>query len=183
MADPISETILKRLKEGNTKAFEQIFLTYYSKVRNFIAAIIKSEKDAEDITQDIFEKLWITHEAIDTQKSLNSYIYTFARNAAFNYLKHQNVCKAYVTENSCHDLDISPEDMIYAKEIGLLIEMAVAGMSDQQRRIYQLSRNKGLTNDEISAQLKISKKTVENQLSIIIQKLRKLISAFLTLVA
>jgi len=183
MADPISETIPKQLKEGNPKAFDQIFLAYYSKVRNFIAAIIKSEKDAEDISQDIFEKLWINRAAIDTQKSFNAYIYAIARNAAFNYLKHQNVCKAYVAENSCHDLDISPEDMMYAKEIGLLIEMAVASMSEQQRRIYQLSRNKGFTNDEISALLNISKKTVENQLSIVIQKLRKLISAFLMFVA
>ena len=173
------KVVFKYLQKGDQKAFEQIFTAYYSKIRTFIQAIIKSDADAEDITQDIFEKLWLNRKTIDIQKSPNAYMYALARNAAFNYLKHKNVCKSYVAENPCRDLDISPEDMLYAKEIGLLIEMAVAGMSEQQRRIYQLSRNKGFTNDEISAQLNISKKTVENQLSIVIQKLRKQISAFL----
>ena len=183
MADHISKTSLKRLKEGNPKAFEQIFLAYYGRVKMFIAAIIKSETDAEDLTQEIFEKLWINRESIDTQKSFRSYMYAIARNTAFNYLKHQNVCKAYVAENPCRDLDVSPEDMMYAEEIRLLIEMAVAGMPEQQQRIYRLSRNECLSNDEISALLNISKKTVENQISIVIQKLRKIISVFLLFAA
>ena len=153
MADLISETTLKSLKEGNRKAFERIFLAYYGRVRNFITAITKSETDAEDITQDIFGKIWLNRETIDTQKSFHSYMYTNARNAAFNYLKHKKICNAYAAEYSCPDLDVSPEDMIYAKEIGLLIEMAVTGMTEQQRRIYRLSRNEGLSNDEISALL------------------------------
>ena len=179
----IQKETVENLKKGSTEAFEQVFLAYYGKVKNFIAAIIKSDAVAEDITQDIFEKIWINREAIDTQMSFSSYIYTIARNAAFNQLKHQNIRKIFIAENSFHDLEISPEDMIYAEEISLLIEMAVSAMSGQQKRIYQLSRNEGLTNEEIAALLKISKKTVENHLSIVIQKLRKIVSAFLLLIA
>ncbi len=183
MTGNIDSIVLNHLQKGDPKAFEQIFLAYYGKVKNFIGTIIKSESDAEDLAQDIFVKLWNNREAVDLQKSFNAYLYTIARNSAFNYLKHKNVCNTYITDNPYRDMDITPEDMIYAKEIGLLIEMSVEKMPEQQKRIYRLSRNEGLTNEEIAARLSISKKTVENQLSIVIQKLKKVISAFLLLIA
>jgi RNA polymerase sigma-70 factor (ECF subfamily) len=183
MTDPIDHIMLQRLQNGDPKAFECVFLAYYGKVKNFIDAIIKSETDAENLAQDIFVKLWNNREALDLQKSFHSYIYTIARNLAFNYIKHQNVCNAYLAERPYRDTDITPEDMIYAKETALLIEMAVEKMTEQQRRIYRLSRNEELTHEEIADRLNISKKTVENQLSIVLRKLKKVVSTFLLLIA
>ncbi len=178
MDDRIKKEMLDRLQKGEQKAFESVFMAYYGKIKTFIRTLIKSDNDAEDLTQDIFARLWTNHRDIDPQKSFQSYMYTLARNAAFNFLKHKTVCDKYLVNHIHTDMDISPEDIMYAREIELLIEMSVSQMPGQQQKIYRMSRNDGLTNDEIAMQLGISKKTVENQLSLTIRELRKLIVAF-----
>lgn len=167
------------LKEGDVKAFDRMFITYFGKVKYFINGLLKSEIDAEDLAQDIFMKLWTNRGALDPQKSVNAYLYTMAPNAAFNFLKHKLVLDSYAAdfilteENNTPD---TPEEIVYAKEIALLVEMTVCQMPRQRQRIYRLSRNEALANEKIALLLDLSKKTVENQLSLALQDIRKVIS-------
>ena len=172
---------IEALQNGNHKAFEEVFLTFFDKVKYLLTGLLRSESDAEELAQDIFVKLWINRQSIDTNKSFSSYLYTIARNAALNYLKHKLVEENF--KNSFNDFEIEEadrsDDILFAKEISLLIEMAVCRMPVQRRRIYQMSREKGRSNNEIAEELGISKKTVENQLSLALQEIKRVISAFL----
>lgn len=169
---------VEALCRGNHKAFEEIFIAYFHKVRLFICGIIKSEADAEELAQEVFVKLWTNRDTINTEKPLGAYIYTMARNAAFNYLKHKSVEREYLIDYPFFDDVATPENVLFAREIGLLIEMTVKEMPIQRKRIYLLSREKGVSNADIAIKLGISKKTVENQLSLALQELRKVISLF-----
>lgn len=76
----------------------------------------------------------------------------------------------------------SEEDFI-ARELGLLIDEVVEKMPPQRKKIYQLSRLEGLSNEEIAARLNTTKRNVESQLSLALKEIRKVISCFfLTLV-
>ncbi len=170
---------LEALCDGEHKAFEDVFTAYYNKIRYFINGLIKSEADSEELTQDIFVKLWINRQSIDPQKSFNAYIYTVARNAAFNFLKHKLVETSYLENHTELNEVADSEQLIFAKEISLLAELTVGKMPIQRKTIYQLSRDQDLSNDEIALQLGITKKTVENQLSLALQELRRIIHLFL----
>lgn len=170
---------VEALRKGNHKAFEDSFITYFKRVKLFICGIIKSDADAEELAQDVFLKLWTNREAINIEKPLGAYIYTMARNTAFNYLKHKSVEREYLIDYPFFDDVATPEDVLFAREISLLIEMTVKEMPIQRRRIYLLSREKGISNVDIAIKLGISKKTVENQLSLALQELRKVISLLL----
>lgn len=169
---------VEALCKGNHKAFEDLFIAYFQRVKLFICGIIKSEADAEELTQDVFVRLWTNREALNIEKPLGAYLYTIARNAAFNFLKHKSVEQTYMDSVQFSDDVATPEEVLFAREISLLVEMAVNEMPVQRRRIYILSREKGLSNSDIAEKLGISKKTVENQLSLALQELRKLISLF-----
>lgn len=170
---------LTALKNGEIKAFETLFISYFGKVRCFIKGLLKSEVDAEDLAQDIFIKLWINRDTLDPEKSINAYLYTMARNAAYNFLKHKLVLDTYATDYVPSDNPDTPDELLYAKEIALLVEMTVCQMPEQRRRIYRLSRNEAISNEDIATRLNISKKTVENQLSLALFDLRKVIAGFL----
>ena len=86
MSNNIDIKTLEAFQDGNHKAFETIFIAYYNKTRTFIDGYIKSEPDAEELTEDLFVNLWINRHSIDTSKSFNSYLHTIARNAAINFL-------------------------------------------------------------------------------------------------
>ena len=174
-------TTIEALQNGDHKAFEEVFLTYFDKVKYLLTGLLRSESDAEELAQDIFVKLWINRQSIDPSKAFSTYIYTIARNTALNYLKHKLVEENF--RNSLNDLDVeeadSSDEILFAKEISLLVEMTVCRMPIQRRKIYQMSREKGISNNEIAEELGISKKTVENQISLALQEIKRVISAFL----
>lgn len=180
-----TDDIQKALRQGDEKAFELLFLTYFSKVKFFIKNILKSDVEAEELAQDIFVKIWINRESIDFGKGMSAFLHTSARNATINYLKkkftHDNYVNDHLYLNS-DDVSESIEEGYYAQETALLIKMAISQMPDRRKEIYELSREKGLRNDEIALRLDISKKTVENQLSLALSEIRKIINSFLILI-
>jgi len=176
----VSKETVEELRNGCHLAYESIFIAYYGKIKFFINGFIKSENIAEELAQDIFLKLWENRAGIDPDKSFGFFLYTMARNTTFNFLKHKSVHNTYVERTKfSQDLSLSPEEQLYADEIELLIAMAVKKMPTQRRTIYELSRQEGLENEEIAKRLNISKKTVENQLSMALKELRQIIALFL----
>lgn len=99
LGNSMNNNTLEAFQDGNHKAFETIFITYYNKTKAFIDGYIKSEPDAEELTEDLFANLWINRHSIDTSQSFNSYLHTIARNVAINFLKHKYVCDAYLNHN------------------------------------------------------------------------------------
>lgn len=172
---------IEALQNGDHKAFEEVFLAYYDKVKYLLTGLLKSESDAEELAQDIFVKLWMNHTSVDPNNAFSTYLYTITRNTALNFLKHKLVEENF--KNSFNNLNEeeadSSDEILFAKEISLLVEMAVCGMPVQRRKIYQMSREKGISNIEIAEELGISKKTVENQISLALQEIKRVISAFL----
>ncbi|WP_455585256.1 RNA polymerase sigma-70 factor [Bacteroides sp.] len=179
--DNVTTTTIEALQNSDHKAFEKVFLTYFDKVKYLLTGLLRSGSDAEELAQDIFVKLWINRQSIDPNKTFSTYLYTIARNTAINYLKHKLVEENF--KNSFNDLDVeeadSSDEILFAKEISLLVEMTVCRMPVQRRKIYQMSREKGISTNEIAEELGISKKTVENQISLALQEIKRVISAFL----
>jgi len=178
MSNFITPETIKALQKGEHKAFEKVFMAFYNKIKVFIGGYLKSNIDAEELTEDLFVNLWINHESIDITKSFNSYIHTIARNAALNFLKHKYVQQTYVNNFNKTESGFSIEDELIAKETSLLIDMAVDKMPEQRKKIYQLSKNQGLKNEEIASQLNTTKRNVESQLSLALKELRKVIYTF-----
>lgn len=178
MSNKIEIKTLEALKQGDHKAFEMVFITYYNKIKVFIYGYIKSESDAEELTEDLFVDLWENRENINTSKSFNSYLHTIARNAAINFLKHKYVHDAYFDTIQNTEYSSTSEEDLIAKELGLLIDDVVDSMPEQRKQIYLLSRNDGLNNTEIAEKLNTTKRNVESQLSLALKEIRKAISLF-----
>lgn len=170
---------IEALWNSNHKAFEAVFITYYNKTKALIYGYIKSESDAEELTEDLFVNLWINRQSIDTSKSFDAYLHTIARNAAINYLNHKYVHLAYTNKFQFQECSSTSEEDLIAKELGLLIDDLVEKMPEQRKQIYILSRNEGLSNTEIAERLNTTKRNVESQLSLALKEIRKAISTFI----
>ena len=158
MSNNIDIKTLEAFQDGNHKAFETVFIAYYNKTKAFIDGYIKSESDAEELTEDLFVNLWINHDSIDASKSFSSYLHTIARNSAINFLKHKYVHDTYLNSSQEIEYSSTSEEDLIAKELGLLIDDIVGKMSEQRKMIYTLSRQEGLSNAEIAIQLNTTKR-------------------------
>jgi RNA polymerase sigma-70 factor, ECF subfamily len=176
MDNKIANETIEALQKGEAKAFEKVFIAYFNKIKVFIVGYIKSDADAEELAEELFVNLWINHELIDVTKSFNSYMHTMARNAAINFLKHKYVQQSYINNSNKTESGFTSEDELIAKETSLLIDMAVDKMPEQRKKIYQLSKNQGMKNEEIAVLLNTTKRNVESQLSQALKELRRIIS-------
>ena len=129
---------------------------FFPKVKIFLVKFLKDEVVAEDISQDIFVKIWTYREALPDIRSFNTYIYRMTRNAALNHIRGGRQ-KINISETSILD-DRDIESDYHTKEKELLIRLTVEHMPPQRQRIFKMSREQGLSNEDIAIKLGISKK-------------------------
>jgi RNA polymerase sigma-70 factor (ECF subfamily) len=165
---------LEKLALGDHDAFRRLFMKYYPKVKSFINYFVKSDAVAEDLSQDIFEYIWINRDILPNLKSLNAYLFRMAKNKSINYLNHKLIEEDYAS-SYVNLKEYLTDEEIYAKELELLIQLTVKNMPEQRRRIFEMSRNNHLPNAEIAEKLNISKKTVENHLNLALKQIRDVI--------
>ncbi|KPK82654.1 MAG: hypothetical protein AMS27_14375 [Bacteroides sp. SM23_62_1] len=167
--------IITRLKKNDLKTLQDLFDAYYKKlVRHSIKFVMKKEI-AEEIVQDIFIRIWNNRETLTIEKSIDAYLFASVRNGSINYLKSKYAKIRFV---DLDDTGISPlyhtdEDDIITGELLKALHQAIHSLPPRCKVIFNLSRNAGLSNEEIANQLNISKKTVQAQIGIAIQKIKK----------
>jgi RNA polymerase sigma-70 factor (ECF subfamily) len=164
--------LMERLAQSDHESFRGLFMQYFPKLKTFIAGFVKSEAIAEELSQDIFVKIWEKRETLTEVQSFNAYIYRMAKNAVLNYFQHEYVKEKYIGQLS-PDSAISADELFHAKETELLIQLTVAKMPTQRKKIFELSRQSQLKNEEIARELQLSKKTVENHLTLALKEIRK----------
>lgn len=168
------------------EAFKALFLSYFPRLKRFIQSILQNENEAEDIAQDIFVSLWLKRGQMENVVNFNAYLFRIALNSAYRHIERQFLFENYLTTQqqvSNDDLHAkeSIEARLFAEETEKLIADAIEQLPPQRRKIYKMSREEGLSNDEIALRLGISKRTVENHLSKVLAEIRKVIRLVLIL--
>lgn len=170
------QRLAQGLASGSRKAFEEIFMRYYPKVRYFVFGLLKSEEDAEDLAQDIFAKLWTNRAAFADVRNLGVYLFVLSRNMTYNYIEAKQLRQEWLQERPFEEEDdCSPYEDLIAKDLTLLVDLVVESLPPQRKTIYKLSREAGLSNTEIAEKLGLQKKTVENHLNLALKELRKVL--------
>jgi RNA polymerase sigma-70 factor (ECF subfamily) len=171
---------VEKLTRDDHESFRWLFMRYFPKLKVFIAGFVKSEAVAEELSQDIFVKIWEKRKTLTAVQSFNAYIYRMAKNAVLNYFQRKYVAEKYIGQlPSVHA--IPADELFQAKETELLIQLTVAKMPAQRKKIFELSRKTQLKNDEIAKKMHLSKKTVENHLNLALNDIRETLKNFFTI--
>ncbi|MFV0537264.1 MAG: RNA polymerase sigma-70 factor [Dysgonomonas sp.] len=164
--------LFERIKQRDKTALDILFRQYYTPLCRFSYAICLSKEDSEESVQDMFIHLWEKAPVVNIGTSLKAYLYTSARNYTLNLIKKQQTERNYMTQYSTDGSLQEQDEHVSEAEIGQLIQMGVSTLPEKCREIFILSKQEGLTYDEIAEYLDISKKTIENQMGIALRKLR-----------
>lgn len=170
-----------KLKQGDVGAFETLFQNKRLQLLKFITVYTKSVEVAEELTQEVFVRLWNARENIDVSKNGTSYLYTIAKNLSLNYLRAQTkeaTLKSELWERSKR-FHSTPEEHIVFKEYMTIFNAILEELPQKKRLIYTMSKQDGKSHDEIAAKLGLSKKTVKNNLSQTLRLIRDRLEPYL----
>jgi RNA polymerase sigma-70 factor (family 1) len=136
--------------------------------------ITEEEAEAEELTQDVFLKIWSGRHLLRDVENADGYLFVMARNASLDAIQKRtsesNMRIHLQTRNPSSEN--STELEIDLNETGKLLEQAVRNLPPQQETIYRLSKEEGLTRQEIASRLHISENTVRNHLAAAIQSIK-----------
>lgn len=161
-----SELII-RLINSDEEAFCHLYAKYHQKLYLFALKYLKSGDLAEDISQDVFTLIWKNRNFLDPNASFKSYLYTITRNRILNLIR-ENSRKQFLDDlilSEAIDADSDTFEKVTATELENIIEQALCNLTDRQKEIYDLSRNQGLTHQQIAQKLEISAGTVNEHIT------------------
>lgn len=169
------------LSHVDEKAFDLLFVEYYSKLLHFLIPFCKDKAEAENIIQELFMNLWIKRDRFSQIENIDSYLYITARNAALREIKQSLLRKDIKEHLEIQTDNMTGEVKLCYQELYNYITQEINKMPTQRRKIFVMSRIDGLSNTEISETLGVSKRTVEKHISLALAHLKKILPVFVVL--
>lgn len=158
--------LLTQVAAGDQVAFRSLYEQYKDDVYAFVLGVTRAVPVAEEIVQESFTKVWLNRNDLPQIEKFEGWLFTITRNLCYTALRRTALeMKARTVYGSLStDESATGEDLIITKENQELIHQAIQQLPAQQRRVYLLSRQEGMTYDEIAHQLNISRNTVKEHL-------------------
>jgi RNA polymerase sigma-70 factor (family 1) len=157
--------LVKNLSKGNLLAFNFLYNKYSNRLYRFALGYLKSEEEAEEIVQEVFTRIWERRKDLKEELSFRSFLFTIAFNIIRKHFRTKACMSEYFNSTYLDDTHVqTPEQSNYNSLVQYITEL-VDQLPRMRRVIFIKSRFEGLSIKEIADNLKISHKTVENQLT------------------
>jgi len=143
--DPHEEELLRQLIRGDIAGYEVLFHKYYPTFFAFIKGMTKETVVAEDITQNIFMKVWLNRERLDAAKSIRNYLFVLAKHEIYNYFRTKSrtftTLKEAIAQAESKGGGIQPprneiEEKLDLAETAEQVETIVGKMPPQRQQIF-----------------------------------------------
>jgi RNA polymerase sigma-70 factor (ECF subfamily) len=167
----------------NQQDFDRIYLDHYTALHQYAYTMVNDGSLAEEMVHGVFLKILEMNEPLTVHTSLKAYLYRSVYNECLNHLKHQKIKQAFEahTTNVMSQHTETPSGKLQYRELEQQLKKAINELPEQCRTIFQMSRFEELKYLEIAAQLGLSIKTVETQMSRALKKLRVQLADYLPL--
>lgn len=166
-----------KLNPGDARAFASLFHLYYRQLVLFANRYMNDLRESEEIVSDVFTVLWERGHEIEFRTSVKSYLFKAVHNRCLNVIRHrkiENLYVEYLAKNALFEQNRQLfENRQSERETAARISEAMNMLPEKCREIFRLSRFEHLKYQEIADKLQLSPKTVERQISIALEKMRR----------
>ncbi|MBS1662550.1 MAG: RNA polymerase sigma-70 factor [Bacteroidetes bacterium] len=166
--------LLLDLAAGDENAYKSMYQQYGDAVFKLAIRYVKSEALAQDLTQDVFIKIWEKRERLTEVQYFQAYLLQVARNESINLLRavgKSDIAKGEIARHF-HANPGFFEDETLQRDYREFIKRTLDSLSPRSREIFILCREQGKTYDEVAAELGISRNVVRKHMVSSLQKFR-----------
>lgn len=158
--------IIVAIANGDREAFRSLYDSFSGKVYNTALSYLKNIEEAEEVTQDVFSKIFRYAANFKGDASLNTWIYRITVNTSLTYLnKRKRFSFLPLKQNSSlHTNFEHPGVLLENKEDAKLLYEVIDSLPDSQKTAFILSYIEGLPRQEVADIMENSLKAVESLL-------------------
>lgn len=181
------EEIISLNESSKKDLFDVLHKLHYPLLLQIVNQYVPKNEDAEEVLQDAFMKIWDNIDQIDVNNNVTGYLFRITRNTCLDFLRSKRHTLALQTNSlqqknllNFHALTNNTASAIIENELIDLINASIEELPEKCRLVFIKSRFEGKMHKQISSDLDISTKTVENHITKAIRHLRKSLKDYLT---
>ena len=158
--------LLSQIADGNRDDFQVLYRHYFPIVQRYITLFEPTKAYLDELTQDIFIRIWEKRGMLAGVESFRSYLFLMCRNTVFNYFRSRKVQQRTRELGDPDDAPggNDPENVLLYKQYYNIAAEAIEKLPEGRRKILKMSLDRGLSLDEIAAELNISRSGVKKQM-------------------
>ena len=174
---------LRLLREGEPAAFKVIYDRYAVFVYKRLIHLVRIEHMAQELTQEVFVRLWQKRHHIDPDKPVFPYLSKMAANLVVDFFRkaaRDRKLKAALC-STADPMTASVDERLIASDERTLLQKAIGRLPAQQQSVFKLCKLEGLSHEEASDKLGISVSTVNNHIVRANKSVRRYLIRFLSI--
>jgi len=173
----LERSLLKKVKKGEHRAFEQIVEMYRERLYFSVYNLLGNEEESRDITQEAFVRMYRKFDDFDMSRPLYPWLHRIARNLALDYLKRHGTQRKVsldgIVENRNRNFDSNEgmfqrtkgvRDQIHQEQMSHHLRDALEQLKPEFRDIIMMKHLQSMSYDEIAETLDIPNGTVMSRL-------------------
>ncbi|MFP5042346.1 RNA polymerase sigma factor [Parasediminibacterium sp. JCM 36343] len=160
---------------GSEAAFKMLFEKHKDKLFNYLIKVTKYKEVSEEIIADVFLKIWMGKELLTDVKNFEAFLYVVAKNKALDFLRiasRTEKLQKMVSRKIYEEQESGADYKIIEREYQVILENAIEQLSPKRKQIFKLSRDHGMTHEQIAHHLNLSRNTVRNTMAETLKTIR-----------
>jgi RNA polymerase sigma factor (sigma-70 family) len=152
-------SILKQVAAGEERAFAQLLRIYGDTIFSQTLAFVKSVPQTEELTQDIFMKVWRNRAKLLEVDNFENWLFILARNMIYDSFKIKLSSPLEFTDGGGTEM-LTPDLQTEQRATYQLLFRGIELLPEKRQQVFRMSRLEGMTHQQIADTLGIHKVTV-----------------------
>ncbi|MGH8176890.1 MAG: RNA polymerase sigma factor [Steroidobacter sp.] len=176
--EPDDAALMLRYRDGDVRAFEVLYARHKGGVYRYLQRMCRNQEVAEDLFQEVWSKVIASRARYEVRAQFNTFLYRIAHNCAVDYFR-----KAGLAQNLAADIDEltdelpdaaheQPDSALSESQLRADFRRALDGLPTEQRDVFVLYEESGLSLDEIGRITGVAMETAKSRLRYALAKLR-----------
>jgi RNA polymerase sigma-70 factor (ECF subfamily) len=170
-AEPTSDVLIERCLRGDQLAWEAIVRQHWRKVFNVAYKFVGRHDAAEDLTQDIFLKIFKSLETFDRRANFQTWLISVSRNLCIDYYRSARKERETIDRQvNADDLmpvstEVAPDAALEQRDLAVLLRRALERLPESLRAAVVMRDIQELSYQEIAGRLDLPEGTVKSRIN------------------
>ncbi len=149
-------TLVQQILDGQVDEFQKIIEKYQKLVWHLVSKIVKSQADREDVSQDIFVKVYKNLNSFKFESKLSTWIGRIAYNSAINFIQkkkpelYEDISPGGVTLDSLASTNVNPANFVGSQNVNAILKKEIMNLPIQYKTIVTLYHLDEMNYNEIA---------------------------------